>query len=206
MSTRSLLVIVALGLAPACGDDSVTVIIDDPVGDTVNFGFDVGAGLADRSLNELVGNDFLVQIGMTGTILASFNDGEIAESDLAAQLVDDLEIFDFANQLIIDHEDLNFELDSVLRFYGVGYFPSDTADAIAAQTSVNVGVLRGTPPGEVEFIYVENQVINHAAALVLLDQLFVVIGPGDMGDFILDTQDLVDIHLAEAESLLATFY
>jgi hypothetical protein len=157
-------------------------------------------------LNELVGNDFLVQIGMTGTILASFNDGEIAESDLAAQLVDDLEIFDFANQLIIDHEDLNFELDSVLRFYGVGYFPSDTADAIAAQTSVNVGVLRGTPPGEVEFIYVENQVINHAAALVLLDQLFVVIGPGDMGDFILDTQDLVDIHLAEAESLLATFY
>ena len=213
MSARSLIAVVALGLAPACGGGGGgggggTVIVDDtdPVDETVNVGLDVGAGLAELSLNELVGNDYLVQIGMTATILASHNDGEIAEADLAAQLVDDPEIFAFANQLILEHEDLNVDLDGTLRFYGVGYFPSDTADQLAAQASADIGDLRGTPPGDVDFVFVEAQVINHAAAQVLLDQLYEVIGPGDMGDFILDSIDVNDLHLAEAEVLLSTFY
>src|SRR5688500_13796444 len=133
MSTRALVVAVALALAPGCGgggDDEVIIIDDDPVAETVNVGFDVGEGLAELSLNELIGNDYLVQIGISATILAAINDGEIAEADLAAMLVLEPDVFDFANRIIIEHEDLDVELDSVLRFYGVGYFPSDTADAL----------------------------------------------------------------------------
>ena len=45
----------------------------------------------------------------------------------------------------------------------------------------------------------------HAAAQVMLDELYSFVGPGEMGDFILDTQDMIDVHLAVSKDLLATF-
>lgn len=206
-ATRSLLAVVALALAPACGtDDSGTVIVGDPVGETIAEGEARGAELADLSFDELVGNDYLVQIGMTASILASLNDGEILVADFGAQVVNDGDIFDYANEIIIDHEDANFELDSVLRIYGVGYFPSATADALAADAQVTVGELRGVPPVDIDFAFTESQVIMHAQGLVLLDELYSIVGDGEMGNFILDMRDMVDAHLARGEFLLSTYY
>lgn len=206
-NTRSLIALVALAVVPACGgsDSSGTVVIvDDPVGDTVADGHARGVALADLTFDELVGNDYLVQIGMTGSILASLHDGEIAVSDFAAQVVLGDDTFDFANELIIDHEDANFELDGVMRFYGVGFFPAETADELAAQASFNIGVLRGSP--EPDFDFVETQVIDHASAQVLLDELYAIVGAGAMGDYILATMDMIDAHLAHGEALLETYY
>jgi hypothetical protein len=49
-------------------------------------------------------------------------------------------------------------------------------------------------------------VIVHASALVVLDELFAIIGDGEMGDYLLFQSDQVDAHLADAESMLATWY
>ncbi len=206
--TRSLLAVSALALAPACGGggggDGTIIIDTDPVGETVADGHALGDARADQSLNELIGNDYLVQIGITATILASMNDGAIAEGDIAAQIVEGPDIFAYANDEIIDHEDANIELDGVLRFYGVGYFPSDTADSLAFSASDNVAAIRNS--GDPDFTYIELQVINHASAQVLLDQLYDVVGPGEMGNFILDMRTMTDVHLADAENILSTFY
>lgn len=204
-STRSLLVVAALALAPACASDT-TVVVDDPVDETVAEGEARGDLFAQQSFDELVGNDYLIQIGMTASIIGALHDGEILQGDFAVQVVEDQDIFDYANEIIIDHEDGNIELDSVLRFYGIGYVPSATADALAADASANLGILRGTPPGEVDFVYTELQVIQHAQALVLLDELYNIVGDGDMGDYILETMDMVDAHLAQGEFLLSTYY
>ena len=48
--------------------------------------------------------------------------------------------------------------------------------------------------------------INHAEAEVLLDELALQVGPGAMGDYIANTRAMIDIHLADSEDLLATFY
>jgi hypothetical protein len=40
----------------------------------------------------------------------------------------------------------------------------------------------------------------------MLDELYTQVGPGEMGDFILDTQDMIDAHLAVSTDLLSTFY
>jgi predicted outer membrane protein len=207
-ATRSLIAIVALALAPACGSDSSTTVVveGDPVDDTVAEGEARGAALADRTFDELAGNDYLVQVGMTASILASMNDGEIAVADFGAQVVNDSDIFDYANEIIIDHEDANVELDATLRFYGVGYFPSATADAIAGDASATLGELRGVPPSDIDFAFTEKQVIMHAQALVVLDELYGLVGDGEMGEFILDTRDMVDAHLARGEDLLSTYY
>ncbi len=205
-ATRIVLAALVIALAPACSDDDDIIIVDDPVGDTLDEGFARGDALADTAAGELTGDDFETVIGKTATILATINDGEIDQSAFAAQIVVAADVFDFANRLIIDHEDANVALDGVVRFYAVPFLPSDTADALAAEFSANLGLLRATPPEDVDFQFVELQVIQHAAALVLLDELALQVGPGEMGDFIAETSIMIDAHLAEAEDLLATFF
>ena len=205
-ATRSLLACVAISLAPACGDSDGTVIIGDPVGDTIADGQATGDSLADETFDELTGDDYAIVIGKTGSILAALNDGEINQADFAIDGLIGDDIFEFANVLIVDHDDANFELDNVVRFYGVGYIPSSTADSLTLEANAGIGELRAAPPSELDFVFVDLQVRMHAAAQIVLDELYTQVGPGVMGDVILDTQDMIDAHLAEAADLLATFY
>ncbi len=206
-ATRSLLAVVALALAPACTSDSTgTVIVDDPVGDTVAEGQATGDNLADDVFGELSGDDYLIVIGKTASILAALNDGEINQASFAIQVVTDPDVFDLADGLITDHDAANFDLDATVRFYGVGYIPSSAADSVTLEANAGLGGLRATPPADIDFAFVDLQVRMHAAAQVMLDELYAVVGPGEMGDFILDTQDMIDAHLAHATDLLATFY
>jgi predicted outer membrane protein len=194
-------------LVTACATDSTTtVIIDDPVDDTVAEGEARGEQLADEAFDELSGDDYIIQIGKTASILAAVNDGEINQADFAIGIIADDDVFAFASDLIVDHDLLNIDLDTVARFYGIGYVPSRAADSVRLEANAGIGRLRGTPPGQFDFAFVELQVIMHAQALVLLDELYLILGDGEMGDFILDTQDMMDLHLAEAEALLATYY
>lgn len=206
VATRSLLAFVALALAPACGDSGGTVIVDDPVGEAIAVGQATGDSLANESFDELTGDDYAIVIGKTGSILAALNDGEIAQADFAIDALIADDIFQFANELIIDHDDANIELDNVVRFYGVGYVPSSTADSLTLEANAGIGELRAALPGDLDFVFVDLQVRMHAAAQIVLDELYTQVGPGEMGDFILDTQDMIDVHLTVSADLLATFY
>ncbi|HEY5945255.1 MAG TPA: DUF4142 domain-containing protein [Kofleriaceae bacterium] len=128
------------------------------------------------------------------------------QASFAADVAVHPDTIDFASDLIVDHDDANAELDAVVRDYGIGYVPSTAADALAAESAAGVGLLRGTPPADVDFKFVELQVINHAEARVVLDELAVQVGDGEMGDFIANTRDMVDEHLDRAEAMLETYY
>jgi predicted outer membrane protein len=204
--TRSLIAF-ALALVPACAGSSTTdVVVDDPVGDTQDEGFARGAALADHASDELSGDDLTIVIGKTASILAALNDGELAQATFAVQVVAAGDVFEFANNLIIDHEDANAELDAVVRFYGIPYLPSSAADALAAELNSGVASLRSTPPEDVDFRFTELQVINHAEAQVLLDELSLQVGPGAMADHIANTSAMIDLHFQESSALLDTFY
>lgn len=198
--------LLALFVTACGGGDDSTVIITDPVDDTVAEGHARGDLLADEAFNELAGDDFLIQIGKTASILAAINDGEIIQADFAIDLIAADDVFVYANDLIADHDLLNIDLEGVVRFYGIGFIPSTAADAVLLEANAGVGELRATPPSELDFRFVELQVIMHAQAQVLLDELFAIAGDGEMGNFILDMQDVIDLHLAEGEALLATFF
>jgi predicted outer membrane protein len=205
---RFLVCALALALAPACtdDDDDDVIIVEDPVGDAVAEGTARGEALADQAFDELTGNDYAIVIGKTATILATLNDGEIAQAQFAIQVVNADDVFDLANEILIDHEDANAELDSVVRFYGVPYLESSTADALAADASAALAELRATPPQDIDFVYTDLQVVQHAQALVVLDELYVQVGAGEMGDFILNSRDMVAAHLEDAEDILETFF
>jgi predicted outer membrane protein len=206
-ATRSLIAVLAVALAPACSSDSNDdVVVDDPVGDTQDEGFARGTALADHASDELSGDDYTIVIGKTATILAALNDGEIDQSSFAVQVVSDDDVFQLANDLIVDHEDANAELDDVVRSYGINYLPSSAADALAGEASAGLSLLRSSPPGEVDFQFVQLQVINHAEAQVLLDELQLQVGAGEMGDYIANTRDMVNDHFDHASALLDTYY
>ena len=204
--TRSLIAVaLVLALAPACDDDDDDIIVVDPVGDTQDEGFARGSVLADQAAGELTGDDFLIVIGKTATILATLNDNEIAQSDFAAPLLDDDDVFNFANVLIADHDEANLVLDDVVRFYGINYIPSTSANSLAAEGDAGIALLRATDPDDIDFEFSALQVINHAEALVLLDELALQVGPGAMGDYIADTRVMIEDHLDLASDLMGDF-
>lgn len=208
-ATRSLLALAAvLALGSACSSDTdgTVIVTGDPVDDTVAEGQATGDALADETFDELAGDDYLIQIGKTASILAALNDGEINQAVFAVEVVAEPDVFDFANVLIAHHDDANFELDEVVRFYGIGYIPSSAADAVTLEANAGLGELRATPPQDIDFAFVDLQVRMHAAAQIVLDELYLLVGDGEMGDYILDTQVMIDDHLLEAEAMLATFY
>jgi predicted outer membrane protein len=203
---RTLIAVLAIAITPACGDSNDDVVVGDPVGDTQDEGFARGAALADHASDELSGDDYLVIIGKTATILATLNDGEIAQSEFAIQVVQEGDVFDLANDLIIDHEAGNDELDAVVRFYGVNYLPSSAADALAGEAGAGLAQLRSTPPEDVDFRFTELQVINHAEAQVLLDELQAQVGDGAMSEYISNTRVMVEDHFDHASAILDTYY
>jgi hypothetical protein len=207
VATRHLVLALGLALAPACGGGgSGGVVVDDPVGDTIADGQATGDGLANETYGELNGGDYQIVIGKTASILAALNDGAINQADAAIDFIVDADIFQYANDEIADHDDANADLDGVVRLYGIGYIPSSTADSVALEANAGIGELRASDPADIDFTYVDLQVRMHAAAQVMLDELYTQVGAGEMGDFILDTEDLVDAHLAVSTDLLSTFY
>jgi hypothetical protein len=208
VATRSLVLVAALALAPACvgGGEAGTVIVDDPVGDSIAEGQATGNDLADQSFGELDGDDYTIVIGKTASILAALNDGAIDQATFALDFLFEDDIFQYANDEIADHDDANIDLDGVVRLYGIGYIASSTADSVAFENNGGIGELRAAEPDNVDFTYVDLQVRMHTAAQVMLDELYTQVGPGEMGDYILDTQDMVDAHLAISTDLMASFF
>lgn len=206
--TRTLFAAFALALAvvPACDDDDNGVFVNDPVGDTLDQGAARGDAIANDADDELTDTQLDVLIGKTATILAALNDGEIAQAQFALGVVQESDVADLANLIITDHQDANTALDEVVRSYGVPFLPSTTADTLAGELNAGLGQLRTSPPTQVDFTYVQLQVIQHAEAQVLLDELAAQVGPGAMGDYIANTQDMIDEHLAISTDLLQTFF
>src|SRR4051812_9928265 len=114
VATRSLVLVLALALAPACGDnDTDVVVVGDPVGDSIAEGQATGDNLADQTFGELNGDDYVVVIGKTASILAALNDGAIDQAQFALDFLVVDDIFQYANNEIADHDDSNIALDNV---------------------------------------------------------------------------------------------
>lgn len=204
MSTRFGIAL-ALGLA-ACGSDSTTVVTGDPVGDAVDEGEAQGVQLANQIAAEFAINDQPTVIEQTGSMIRAINDGEIETSAFAVQVLQEDDMFQFANDMIVVHEDANFDLDGVMRIYGVGYLPTQAEANLRGMIGAELQALRATPPQDIDFAYTELQVRMHASALVVLDQLDSMIEAGPMIDYIANARAMTSDHLAEAEGLLGSFF
>jgi hypothetical protein len=143
---------------------------------------------------------------MTASMLAAVNDSRVQEAVFAANVVFGDDTFDFAEGMIDYHQLANVELDGVVRSYGVAYLPSATADAVIADSTAQLSLLRATAPGNVDFVYIQGQVLRLTESLVLLDQLAVSVGPGAMADYIDATRATMEPNLAEAIDQLEDFY
>jgi predicted outer membrane protein len=181
-------------------------VAGDPVGDTIDEGRANGDSIAAQAFGELSADDELTLIGKTGAILGSLDDGEIQQSSFAIQILGADDIFEFANDMIADHESDRTDLDETMRFYGAPFIPSQADAQLNADAQAALSDLRATPPSDFDLAYVEVQVKMHASAQVVLDQLADLVGPGVMGDQIANTHAMVDDHMDRATALLDSFY
>lgn len=196
-------------LACACGDgDGNSVVIDttDPVGETVDVGHANGDFIAAQASSELGADDYTTILGKTAGILDEMNRGEISTSSFAANIIIDDSLFEFASILVDDFSTAQIVLDDTVRSYGVPYILSDAQTQLALENQASLSLLRETPQDAFDFAYAELQVMMLAEQQVILDELFALVGPGAMGDYILDTHDMVDDHLEEATDQLGFFF
>jgi hypothetical protein len=203
---RSLPILALVALAaPACTDNNDVILID-PVQQSVDIGEARGVALADNAFIELKGADYNIVIGKTASILAAINDGQRNQADFALQVVIAADIADFAAILFDDHDISQANLDQVVAVFGVGYIPSTTESDVVTDYALGLDDLHATPPADIDFVYTDLQVQNHAASIVLLDELRDMVGNDAMGFFIDDMRAMEDFHLNQAEDLLTTFF
>lgn len=200
------LAFVATALVAACTDDDDPTIVIDPIADIVDEGRTRGDALAQLGGDELAGNSFEVVIGMTATILDAINESRIQEAVFASNVVFGDDTFDLAEEILADHQLATTQLDDVVRFYGVPLIPSATANAVLADSAAELSTMRATDPASLDFVYLQGQVVRNAESLVLLDELAVIVGPGEMADYIASTRAVIDANLAQAIDLLDDFY
>lgn len=210
MSTRLAVALAILASTPACFDDdnANNVVIDtgDPVAETVDLGHNNGTLVAATVGDELGDDDYTTMLGKAAGILAQINESELTTSSFALNIAVDGDTLDFASELIDEHSVLKEDLDATVRFYGVPYIISDAQMQLALETSASMSLLRSTTRNDFDFVFTELQVKMLAEYQVVLDTLGVLVGPGEMGDYISRAQDELDDNLEEAQDHLADFF
>jgi hypothetical protein len=209
MSTRLAVALAVVASASACGDgDGNSVVIDttDPVGETVDVGHANGDFIAAQASSELAADDYTTLLGKTAGILAEMNKGEISTASFAANIIIDDSLFAFANVLVDDFSAADIVLDDVVRSYGVPYIISDAQTQLSLENQAAMSLLRETPQDAFDFVFAGMQVEMLAEQQVILDELYGLVGPGAMGDYILSHHDMVDDHLDEAMDELGDFF
>lgn len=206
-TTRIMIAALVACVAAACSDDDDDdVIVVDPVQQATDDGFARGTVLANTAFAEIAGQDYETVIGQTASIVAALNDGVIEQADFALQVAVANDIAALANVLASEHAIQNANLEGVVDIFGVPFAPSQTEADVAIDYALGLDDLHATPANDVELAYVDLQVRDHAANLVLLDQLRDMVRDDDMGLFLDDVRTMEDNHLAQAQGLLATFF
>lgn len=207
MSTRLHLAAAVAALAPACGGGTPpSVLIDDPVAVTIEAGHAAGSNVAAQAFSELSLAEPDVLIGKAAGIVGALHKGQIDVSLFAVQQITRDDIFQYANEEVVDHEEEHARLDDVIRSAGTPYLPSQAQVQLATEASAALASLRATPSDTFDFAYAELQVTMHAEAQIILDELANLVGTGDMGVYIADTRLMINDHLARASAILDTFY
>ncbi|NVB77430.1 MAG: DUF4142 domain-containing protein [Kofleriaceae bacterium] len=207
-TARILIAALVACVAPACSDDDDEgVIVVDPVQDATEDGFARGTALADSAFAEISGNDYATIIGQTASIIVAMNDGVIEQADFALQVAVSVDVAAFANVLASEHEFQNANVDAIIEVSGVPFVPSQTVADVATDYALGLDDLHASPSSDFDFVYVDLQVRNHAANLVLIDQLLEMVNDDDaMGQLLEGMRGLEDEHLAQAQTLLASFF
>jgi len=209
MSTRLHLAAAVAVLVPACGDNEspdVVVIDGETAAAAVDAGHARGTNVAAQALVELSASDYQMVIGKSAGIIDAIHTGEVDTALFAVQHISADDVFRFANDMIVEHEDAHAQLDTIVRAYGVPYLPSEAQVQLTHDAAAALSGLRDAEPNDFDFAYTELQITLHAEAQVVLAQLADFVGGGAMGDYVAEARVMVDEHLARATTLLSTFY
>jgi predicted outer membrane protein len=188
--------------AAACGNSN-----DDEnrrINDTqIATGQAQGADLSNQFIAETSGNDAATVNGKIAGVIHSINQGEIAEANFMLSISSLGPIIDFANLMISDHTAADQQLTMVVRDIGTGFIASATSTTLDAQTANEIAALRGS--AQPDFDYLQNQVMDHEAARVLVEQMMTMTTDPELSSYLAGFDTLVIAHRDRASFLLISF-
>jgi predicted outer membrane protein len=204
-TARTVVAVLAAAIAiAACNNDNH--VLDDRVVAVEVQGTEAGSAAAGLAATELTGDSAAVVIGKTASILLVLNTGALAAGSIALAAAQTSAVQGYAGTIVHDHFIAGMTLDAVVRGLGAAFLPSATADQLTAQGTALLAQLQATPVEDIDLAFMQLMVSQHAAALVLLDELAAQVGSNPLGDFIANAIVVEQGHLDQGELILNTFF
>lgn len=193
-STIASMLLVAIAVMGCSSDDRD--IADEAVDDGAVLGEDL-ANDADAMLGP---EDALTRMEIAGGIMLAIDDGEILQAEAALDVVSDPFVIDFALEMIDVHTLHAEETESILFSNGAVPVESDITVKLAADTDAIVDrVLTSFDP---DFVYMQDQIVMHEQARILVTELAFHTDDTELGPFLSDTAFEIAIHRDDAISIL----
>lgn len=209
-STRTLLtslasVLLLATVAPACSNDSD----EDEADVAIDDGNDRGNSLSDDADDELGDADEIDQMAMAAGIVLTIDNGEIAQAQLALDLITDLDIAQsnaaaaFANEMIAAHSAHIGEVEALAAAYGFEPVDGEVSATLVREGEDAMKTLQAA--SDPAHVYMNLQVAMHEEARVIVDGLDEHFDDGEFRDFLLVTVDTINEHRQHAIEILRGF-
>jgi len=196
----------ALSLAALIAPAALTGCVEDREGvpgdtaaEAATHGEAMGAALAAQAEHE----PMPAALAHLGAILLALDRGELAQSAIALDRVDDPIVFDYAALMSTRHAAHAAEMEALLADRGISPLTGSLSSMLRAEARADEDELKLTPRRELAFTYMRLQVKVHAAGDVLLSRLS-AIAPDDepLRALLASTRDAVVAHRLQAEAIL----
>jgi predicted outer membrane protein len=200
--------LLCIALVTGCSDDDNDNDNNNDTGsDVENRASDQGNArgqtLAGQAQGEFQGASNNDAIAKAADIIATIDAGEIAQASFVLSKTSNADVRELASEIQADHQANTEMLQSLMQDRGIA--PADNAVSRALEAEANAGLaqLQADAAANVDFDYVQMQVMMHQEALVIVGSVRdLVPSSGDFRDFLSDTRATIQEHRQHAGSVL----
>lgn len=192
----------ALALVAACsGDDDVASTNDPETQAQIQAGEDRGDVMIAQLTDDLSGATDADAIGTTASVGETLNDGIVAQAQIALDRTSDPDVRDFAETLLSDHAANTDAIQSLLADRGISAIDNSISDDIKTDADDAAQTLQDTSADVFDSVFLNQQVMVHAQARVIIDGFNDMISDDGVASFWQDTSNMIVDHLNQAIDL-----
>jgi putative membrane protein len=161
-----------------------------------------GRALTAQAVGEFQGASDNDAIAKAADIVATINNGEIAEANFVVSKTSNTEVHDFAAEMIADHQANNAALQAMTQTHGLAPKTNAVSRTLKTEADQSLAQLMSDTPDQLDRDYIAMQVAMHQEAFVIVDAVKGYVQPSDMQGFLADTSATIDQHRQHAKDVL----
>jgi predicted outer membrane protein len=198
--------VIAGNALAACSDDS-----DDNNNNrdlqarAIDQGNTRGQALQAQARQEFPGSSQDDAVARAGRVVATINNGEIAQANLVLSKTTNPDVRDLASQMVADHQANNAALQTLLQNRNLAPAETSVSRTLSSEADMGLAQLQADAPGQLDVDYAQMQVMMHQEAFLIVGTVRDALpaSASDFRGFLSDTLSAIDKHRTHAEDVLS---